>query len=122
MRRLELMARSTALAALGAALAGHADLPVQSFVIDIGDADSQTMLHGRLTDQSDVDEIFVFSRDNDDGRRLAVYGLADGTWSVVHEAPVDADVIFADVVELGGRDRLLLYGRGGRLDWLSPVD
>ena len=122
MRCLEWMARWTALAACGTALAGPGDLRVHSFVIDTGAADSQTILHGRLTDRSAVDEFFVFSRDKDGGRRLAVYGFAGDTWGVIHEAAVDADVIFADVVELGGRDRLLLYGRGGRLDWLSPAN
>ena len=89
----------------------------ESFVLDTGEATSHTVLHGRITG-GDVDDFAVF-RHRDQDRRMAVYAFERGQWRRTHVADVPDDVIFVDMMELGGTDRLLMFRRG-HIDWLDP--
>lgn len=111
------------LATLLATLHAAADsLAFDSYWFDTGHGDSPVVLHGDLVeDGGNIHEIVVLRRGEDDERRLAVYALAEGAWRLAHEAAVGTEVTFADIVSLGGQDRLLLYRRG-HLDWLDPRD
>ena len=120
--RRRLLATLYAGLAVCALAAKPAPLAFDSFQIDTGHAQSQTVLHGALlNDGNDVDEILVFGRHDDGTRSLDVYAFDDGRWQLAHNAQVDEAVIFADTLELGGEDRLLLYRRG-HIDWLDTRD
>lgn len=108
-------------AALGCVLASiaAADAPptYESFVLDTGEATSHTVLHGRITGGT-VDDFVVF-RHRDQDRSMAVYSFENGRWRENHSADVPDDVIFVDMMELGGVDRLLMFRRG-YVEWLDP--
>ena len=106
-----------AAALVAVAQGGVAELAYDNHGIDLGESISQTVVHGRLTSGS-ADDLIVFSHD-ERGRQMAVYAYDGGTWSRVHFADVPNDVIFVDMINLGGRDRLLALRREG-VDWIDP--
>ena len=109
--------RTAALFAAIVAQVGLAELAYDSHRIDLGESISQTVVHGRLTG-GDADDLVVFTHD-ERARQMAVYAYDLGTWSRVHLAEVPSDLIFVDVIRLGGRDRLLAIRREG-VDWIDP--
>ena len=94
-----------------------ADLAYDSFVVDTGEATTHTLLHGRLTGGG-TDDLIVF-RHYEDVRQMAVYSFDGSGWTPIHVADVPPDVIFVDMMELGGEDRLLMFRRD-HLEWLDP--
>lgn len=96
---------------------GLAELAYDNHRIDLGESISQTVVHGRLTGGR-ADDLIVFTHD-ERVREMAVYAYDGGAWSRVHLAEVPSDVIFVDMINLGGRDRLLALRRGG-VDWIDP--
>ena len=96
---------------------GLAELAYESHRIDLGESISQTVVHGRLTGGG-ADDLVVFTHD-ERTRQMAVYAYDRGTWSRVHLAEVPDDLIFVDMISLGGRDRLLALRREG-VDWIDP--
>ena len=64
-------------------------------------------------------ELAVLHVDDEDQLRLRLYGLDEGAWAPALEAELGAGVLFVDVAEIGGRDRLLTY-EAGRLSWFDP--
>ena len=96
---------------------GLAELAYDNHRIDLGESISQTVVHGRLTGGS-ADDLIVFTHD-ERARQMAVYAYDGGTWSRVHLADVPSDVIFVDMINLGGQDRLLALRREG-VDWIDP--
>ncbi|MCY3837907.1 MAG: VCBS repeat-containing protein [Gammaproteobacteria bacterium] len=107
------------IAAVIAAVAqgGVAELAYDNHRIDLGESISQTVVHGRLTGGG-ADDLVVFTHDERE-RQMAVYAYDGGTWSRVHLADVPSDLIFVDMMNLGGRDRLLAIRREG-VDWIDP--
>ncbi|MDE0443774.1 MAG: VCBS repeat-containing protein [Gammaproteobacteria bacterium] len=107
------------IAAVTAAVAqgGVAELAYDNHRIDLGESISQTVVHGRLTGGG-ADDLVVFTHDERE-RQMAVYAYDGGTWSRVHLADVPSDLIFVDMMNLGGRDRLLAIRREG-VEWIDP--
>lgn len=107
------------IAAVIAAVAqgGVAELAYDNHRIDLGESISQTVVHGRLTGGA-ADDLIVFTHD-ERARRMAVYSYESGRWSRVHVADVPSEVVFVDMVNLGGQDRLLAVRREG-VDWIDP--
>ena len=106
-----------AAAMVAVAQVGFAELAYDNHQIDLGEAISQTVVHGRVTGGG-VDDLIVFTHD-EQGRRMAVYAYAQDGWSRVHVADVPSDLVFVDMIKLGGRDRLLALRREG-VDWIDP--
>lgn len=109
--------RHIAVAGVVLAQACLAELAYDNHRIDLGESISQTVVHGRLTGGA-IDDLVVFTHD-DAARRMAVYAYDAGAWSRVHVADVPSDVIFVDMINYGGRDRLLALRREG-VDWIDP--
>ena len=95
------------------------DLAFDDFLIDAGESQG-VLLHGNLTGGK-VDDLVVF-RDGDDDRqrRMTVYALDGDDWRAAHEADVDDDVIFVDMLAFGGEDRLLMFRRN-HVEWLNSA-
>ncbi|MDE0661604.1 MAG: VCBS repeat-containing protein [Gammaproteobacteria bacterium] len=106
-----------AAAMVAVAQGGLAQLAYDNHQVDLGEVISQTVVHGRLTG-GNVDDLVIFTHD-ERARRLAVYAYVGGAWSRVHAAEVPSEVIFVDMINLDGRDRLLALRREG-LDWIDP--
>lgn len=94
-----------------------AELAYDNHQIDIGEAASHTLVHGRLTG-GDTDDLVVFTH-AERVRRMAVYSYIGNAWTRSHVGEVPPDIIFIDVMDLGGRDRLLAVCRGG-VGWIDP--
>jgi|TARA_Y100000031_G_scaffold156410_1_gene210839 hypothetical protein len=65
-------------------------------------------------------ELAVVYTDENDIRRLQMYGLDGGAWSTVLEAELSPTVLFVDVANIGGHDRLITY-EDGRINWFNPA-
>ena len=102
---------------IAVAQAGLAELAYDNHRIEVGEVISQTVVHGRLTGGG-ADDLAVFTHD-ERARQMAVYAYDGETWSRVHVADVPSDLIFVDMMNLGGQDRLLAIRREG-VDWFDP--
>ena len=78
----------------------------------------QTVLTGFLLDGA-IAEIAVVHIDENDNRHLRIYAFSDDTWALKLEATLRPEVLFVDVANIGGRDRLITY-EDGRLNWFDP--
>ena len=79
----------------------------------IGTAERQTVLTGFLLGGA-VAELAVLH-----DRRLRLYAFGDSTWVPELDATLNPAVLFVDVANIGGRDRLIMY-EPGRLNWFDP--
>ena len=86
--------------------------------IVIGIAKRQTVLTGFLFNGAVADLAVVNIDDNAD-RRLRIFAFDDGTWTPKLDATLHRQVLFVDVANIGGRDRLITYAPG-RLNWFDP--
>ena len=84
----------------------------------IGAAERQTVLTGFFLGRA-MAELAVVNIDENDDRRLRIYAFADGTWAPRLDATLGPEVLFVDVANIGGRDRLVTYERD-RLNWFDP--
>ncbi len=90
----------------------------EKYEVVTGSAERQTVLTGFLLG-GDFAELVVVHMDENDDRRVRIYGFHDGAWLSVLEATLRPEVVFVDVANIGGRDRLITYERG-RLNWFDP--
>ena len=81
-------------------------------------ATRQTVLTGFLLGGS-VAELVVVHIDENEGRRVRIYSHDDGTGVLKRDAMLRPEVVFVDVANIDGRDRLITYG-GGRMSWFDP--
>ena len=88
------------------------------YTVVTGVAARQTVLTGFLYGGA-VAELAVVNIDENDDRRLRIYVFGDGTWVPDLDATLRPDVMFVDVANIGGRDRLVSY-EPGRLNWFDP--
>ena len=86
--------------------------------IETGTAKHQTVLTGFLLG-GDYAELAVVSVDENDNRYLNIYAFSEGTWASELEVPLRPEVLFVDVANIGGRDRLITYNQD-RLNWFDP--
>ena len=89
-----------------------------SYEIATGVARYQTVLTGFLLD-GDFAELAVLHIDKNDNRHLRIYAFGNSTWVLKLDTPLRAGVLFVDVANIGGRDRLITY-EPGRLNWFDP--
>ena len=82
-----------------------------------GTAKHQTVLTGLFLD-GDFAELAVVSIEKNKNRHLHIYGFSGGSWVSKLDAPLRPEVLFVDVANIGGRDRLITYEQG-RLNWFD---
>ncbi len=85
--------------------------------VDLGSAKHQTILQGRFLDGATAD-LAVINVDEEDARMLRVYAFNGAAWELARETPLRDDVVFVDVVNVDGRDRLVTY-EPGRMNWID---
>jgi hypothetical protein len=103
--------------ALGADQAA-AQFTFEQYEVVTGSAQRQTVLTGFLLGGA-VAELAVVNIDENDDRRLRIYAFGNGTWVPRLDATLRPEVLYVDVANIGGRDRLVTYERG-RLSWFDP--
>ena len=103
--------------ALGADQAA-AEFTFEQYEVVTGAVQRQTVLTGFLLGGA-VAELAVVHIDENDDRRLRIYAFGDGAWAPKLDAMLGPEVLFVDVANIGGRDRLVTYERG-RLNWFDP--
>lgn len=94
------------------------ELTFEQHKVEIGTAKHQTILTGFILG-NDFAEIAVVNVDENDDRHLRIYTFNDGTWVLGLDAKLRPEVLFVDVANIGGRDRLITYEHG-RLNWFDP--
>ena len=90
----------------------------EQYDISIGTAKRQTVLTGFLLG-GPIAELAVVHIDENGARRLRLYAFGEGTWVPTLDATLRPEVLFVDVANIGGRDRLITYARG-HLRWFDP--
>ena len=83
-----------------------------------GLAKHQTVLTGFLLD-GDLAELIVVNIDKNDNRHLRIYAFRDGVWVLRLDTALRPEVLFVDVANIGGQDRLITYEQGC-LNWFDP--
>jgi hypothetical protein len=95
-----------------------AEFTFEQYEVFTGSAKRQTVLTGFLLGDA-IAELAVVNIDENDDRRLRIYAFGDGTSEPIIDATLRPGVLFVDVANIGGRDRLITYERG-RLNWFDP--
>ena len=95
-----------------------AQFTFEQYEVVTGSAKRQTVLTGFLLGSA-VAELAVVNLDENGDRRLRIYEFSDRTWVPRLEATLGPEVLFVDVANIGGRDRLVTY-EPGRLEWFDP--
>ena len=90
----------------------------EQYEVVTGAAKHQTVLTGFLLGDTTA-ELVVVDSDEEGGRRLHIYAFDDDSWALKLEATLRPEVLFVDVANIGGRDRLITY-ENGRLNWFDP--
>ena len=99
-------------------LPAAAEFTFEQYEVVTGLAERQTVLTGFLLGGA-MAELAVVNIDENDDRRLRIYAFGDDTWVPRLDATLGPEVLFVDMANIGGRDRLVTYQRG-RLNWFDP--
>ena len=106
---------------LGEKTALMASAPVQptfkQHEINTGTAKRQTVLTGFLLGNA-IAEIVVVTVDENEKRHLHIYAFSNNTWGLRLDTTLRPEVLFVDIANIGGRDRLLTYAHG-HLNWFD---
>ena len=95
-----------------------AEFTFEQYEVVIGSAERQTVLTGFLLGGA-VADLAVVNIDENGERRLRIYAFGDSTWAPILDATLRSEVLFVDVANIDGRDRLIAY-EPGRLNWFDP--
>ena len=95
-----------------------AEFNFEQYEVVIGSAKRPTVLTGFLFGGA-VAELAVVNIDENGDRRLRIYEFGDGAWTPKLDTSLGPEVLFVDVANIGGRDRLVTYEHGG-LNWFDP--
>ena len=90
----------------------------EQYEVVIGSAERQTVLTGFLLGGA-IADLAVVNIDENGDHRLRIYAFGDSTWVPRFGATLRPQVLFVDVANIGGRDRLIAY-EPGRLSWFDP--
>lgn len=102
----------------GEKVATAAEFTFKQYEVEIGTVERQTVLTGFLLGGA-IAELAVVHIDENDDRRLRIYAFSDGAWTPKLDTILRSEVLFVDVANMGGHDRLVTYGQG-RLNWFDP--
>ena len=97
---------------------GPVEFTFDQYEVVTGVAKHQAVLTGFLLGGT-VAELAVVNIDENDDRRLRIYTFDHGSWALRLESMLRPEVLFVDVVNIDGRDRLVMYERG-HLNWFEP--
>ena len=111
-------AQATDLTPAPAQSAFEREVIFEQYEVVIGSAERQTALTGFLLG-GDVADLAVVNIDENHDRRLRIYAFDDSTWVPLLDATLRPEVLFVDVVNIGGRDRLIAY-EPDHLNWFDP--
>ena len=95
-----------------------AEFTFEQYEVVIGSAERQTVLTGFLLGGA-IADLAVVNIDENGDRRLRIYAFGDSTWVPLLDATLRPEVLFVDVANISGRDRLIAY-ESGRLNWFDP--
>ena len=95
-----------------------AEFTFEQYEVVTGSAKRQTVLTGFLLGGAFA-ELAVVNIDENDDRRLRIYAFGDHTWAPRLDRTLGSELLFVDVADIGGRDRLVTY-EPGRLNWFDP--
>ena len=95
-----------------------AEFTFEQYEVVLGSAERQTVLTGFLLGSAVADLVAV-QIDENGNRRLCMYAFDDSNWMPRLDATLRPAVLFVDVANIGGRDRLIAY-QSGRLNWFDP--
>ncbi len=90
----------------------------KQYEVVTGTAKHQTVLAGFLLGDATA-ELVVVNIDEENDRRLHIYAFDDDSWALRLEATLRPEVLFVDVANIGGRDRLITY-ENSCLNWFDP--
>ena len=90
----------------------------KQYKVETGTAKHQTVLVGFFLG-GDFAELAVVNTKKNKNRHLHIYAFSEGTWVLKLDTTLRPEVLFVDVANIGGRDRLITYERG-RLNWFDP--
>ena len=90
----------------------------EEYEVVIGSAKRQTVLTGFLLG-GDFAELAVVKIDENDNPRLRIYAFSDNTWVLKLDVTLRSEVLFVDVANIEGRDRLITY-ESDHLNWFDP--
>jgi len=79
----------------------------------------QTVLTGFFCG-GDMANIATVTVDENDDRHFRIYALENGAWASVLEASLSSSVLFVDVANINGHDRLITYEHGS-ISWFDPI-
>ena len=88
------------------------------YEVVIGAAKRQTVLTGFLLN-GDFAELAVVHIDENGNRRLRIYAFDDNTWASKLDTTLRPEVLFVDIANIDGQDRLIAYEHN-RLNWFDP--
>ncbi len=100
------------------AMPAAAEFTFEQYEVVTSSAKRQTVLTGFLLGGASA-ELAVVSIDDNGDRRLRIYAFGDGTSVPILDATLRPEVLFVDVANIGGRDRLIAY-EPDRLNWFEP--
>ena len=121
MKQAEYSVRAALAILIAGALGGvesAAQVTFERHEITTGAAQHQILLPGSFRAGSWADLAAVDVAANGD-RRVTLYSHEGGDWTSVGRWPLGAEALFVDVVEIGGRERLVV-AEDERLYWLDP--
>ncbi len=94
-----------------------AQFTFEQYEVVTGATKRQTVLTGYLLGGAIAELAIVNIDENGDGR-LRIYAFGDSAWAPMLDATLRPEVLFVDVANIGGRERLITYERG-RLNWFD---
>ena len=95
-----------------------AEFTFDQYEVGTGTAKHQTVLTGFFLGGA-IAEIAVASVDENSARYLRIYAFNDDIWEQRLNVPLRPEVLFIDVTNIGGRDRLITYDQDS-LNWFDP--
>ncbi|MDD9973980.1 MAG: VCBS repeat-containing protein, partial [Candidatus Poribacteria bacterium] len=90
----------------------------EQYEVATGAGKHQTVLTGFMLG-GDLAELAIVNIDKNNDRYLRIYAFSNNTWAPKIDITLRPEVLFVDVINIGGVDRLIMYEHG-RLNWLDP--
>ncbi len=89
----------------------------EKYKVSIGSDKNHTVLTGFLSDNA-IAELVIVNIEKRNTRRIRIYTLKEDTWEIRLDTSLRPQILFVDIVTIGGRDRLVTYEHG-RLNWFD---
>ncbi len=99
-------------------ISASTEFTFERYEVETGTGQRQTVLTGFLLG-GDFAELAVVNTEKNESRHLNIYAFSEGTWVSKLDAPLRSEILFVDVANIGGRDRLITYEQG-RLNGFDP--